>query len=216
MRELSLHILDILQNAVEAGATSVELTIDEDLPGDWMTFSVRDNGRGIPPERLPHLFDPFYTTRKTRHVGLGLPLLKAAAERCSGDASITSGVGAGTTLTATFQHSHLDRAPLGDIAATLMSFVLGSTCELRYAHRVVRRVGEWRSAGATAEEQRPFDRLRGRGPSAGSGAEEREFAFDTAAIRAELGDVPLTHPDVRGWLRQFIVEGESTLIRPMA
>ena len=189
MRELSLHILDILQNSVEAGATRVVLTIDEDLAADRLTITVEDNGRGIPPEKLPKLFDPFYTTRSTRHVGLGLPLLKAAAERCNGDVTLASEVGVGTTLTATFQHSHLDRAPLGDLTGTLLTFILGGACDLRYVHRVIGRVGEWES-GRTGE---------------------REFAFDTAEIKAELGDVPLTHPDVREWLRQFIAEGEAAL-----
>jgi anti-sigma regulatory factor (Ser/Thr protein kinase) len=183
MRELSLHILDILQNAVEAGATRVKLTIAEDLAADCLTIIVQDNGRGIPPEKLPHLFDPFYTTRKTRHVGLGLPLVKAAAKRCGGDVSIVSEVGAGATVTASFQHSHLDRAPLGDITGTLMSFILGGACDLRYVHRV-----------------------------SGSGETDgREFAFDTAEMRAELGDVPLSHPDVRDWLKRFITEGEGDL-----
>jgi hypothetical protein len=184
MRELSLHILDVLQNSVEAGATAVELTVVEDLVADRLTITVRDNGRGIPPDSLPHLFDPFYTTRKTRHVGLGLPLLKAAAERCNGDVTIASEVGAGATLTASFQHSHIDRAPLGDMVGTLLSFILGGTCDLRYVHRV-RREGE-----------------RGRA---------EEFELDTAGMRAALGDVPLSHPDVREWLRQFIVEGERDL-----
>lgn len=189
MRELSLHILDILQNSAEAGATRVELSISEDLAADRLTIEVRDNGRGIAADKLPHVFDPFYTSRKTRHVGLGLPLLKAAAERCDGDATITSAAGVGTTLTVTFRHSHLDRAPLGDMTGTLLSFVLGGACELRYVHRVIGRLGE-----------------RGSG-----GAGEREFAFDTAEIRAELGDAPLAHPDVREWLRQFIAQGEGDL-----
>ncbi len=189
MRELSLHILDILQNSVEAGATAVELTVVEDLAADRLTITVRDNGKGIPPDSLPHLFDPFYTTRKTRHVGLGLPLLKAAAERCNGDVTIASEAGAGATLTASFQHSHIDRAPLGDMVGTLLSFILGGACDLRYVHRV-RREGE----GGTPT---------GRG--------EGEFELDTAGIRAALGDVPLSHPDVREWLRQFIAEGERDL-----
>jgi anti-sigma regulatory factor (Ser/Thr protein kinase) len=185
MRELSLHILDILQNSVEAGATRVALTIDEDLAADRLTITVEDNGRGIPPDKLAKLFDPFYTTRSTRHVGLGLPLLKAAAERCNGDVTITSEVGVGATLTATFQHSHLDRAPLGDLTGTLLTFILGGACDLRYVHRE-------RAAGEQT-----------------GGGRERGFAFDTAEIKAELGDVPLSHPDVREWLRQFIAEGEG-------
>ena len=98
MRELSLHVLDILQNAVEAGATRVGLTIDEDLVADCLSITVQDNGRGISADRLSQIFDPFYTTRKTRHVGLGLPLLKAAAERCSGDVTLQSQVGLGTQV----------------------------------------------------------------------------------------------------------------------
>jgi anti-sigma regulatory factor (Ser/Thr protein kinase) len=201
MRELSLHILDILQNSVEAGATLVELSIVEDLSADRLTIEVRDNGRGITPDKLPHVFDPFYTSRKTRHVGLGLPLLRAAAERCGGDATIRSQVGVGTVLTVIFQLSHIDRAPLGDMTGTLLSFILGGACDLRYVHRVVGvergRMGE-RESGGVGEW--------------GSGrAGEWEFAFDAAAIRAELDDVPLTHPEVRDWLRQFIVEGEAAL-----
>ena len=79
MRELSLHILDILQNSIEAGATLVELTIEEDLRTDRLTITVGDNGRGMSEAQVARIFDPFYTTRKTRHVGLGLPLFKVAA-----------------------------------------------------------------------------------------------------------------------------------------
>lgn len=203
MRELSLHILDILQNAVEAGATRVALSIVEDLAADRLTIEVRDNGRGIAADGLPHVFDPFFTGRTTRRVGLGLPLLKAAAERCNGDATVVSTVGVGTTVTATFQHSHFDRAPLGDMAGTLLAFILGGACELGYTHKV--RVDK--------EIRRPGDRPEA-GAWASGGAAERTFAFDTAEIRAGLGDVPLAHPEVREWLRQFIAEGEASLTSP--
>ena len=133
---MSLHILDILQNSVEAGATLVELTIEEDLAADRLAIVVHDNGRGIPPEVLPHVFDPFYTSRKTRHVGLGLPLLQAAAERCDGAVVIMSEVGVGTTLTVTFRHSHIDRAPLGDLVGTVIIFILGGVCDLAFTHRL--------------------------------------------------------------------------------
>lgn len=136
MRELSLHILDILQNSAEAGSTLVELTIEEDLTSDWLTIRVRDNGRGIPAAVLPHVFDPFYTSRKARHVGLGLPLLKAAAEGCEGDVALVSETGSGTTLEATFRHSHIDRAPLGDVAGTVITFIVGGGCDLVFTHRV--------------------------------------------------------------------------------
>jgi hypothetical protein len=177
MRELSLHILDIVQNSLEAGATLVELTIEEDLTADRLTITVRDNGRGMDEAQLARIFDPFYTTRKTRHVGLGVPLFKAATERCNGDLTITSQVGKGTTLRATFQRSHIDRAPLGDVTGTLMAVILGGTCDVHYLHRVG----------------------------------EKEFGFHTATIKAELGDVPLTHPAVRQWLQEFIAAGEADL-----
>jgi hypothetical protein len=151
MRELSLHILDVLQNSLEAGATLVELTIEEDLTADRLTITVRDNGRGMDEAQLARISDPFYTTRKTRHVGLGVPLFKAAAERCKGDLAITSQVGKGTTLRATFQHSHIDRAPLGDVTGTLMSVILGGTCDVHYLHRVGGKEFEFHTATIKAE-----------------------------------------------------------------
>ena len=151
MRELSLHILDILQNSLEAGATLVELTIEEDSTADRLTITVRDNGRGMDEAQLARIFDPFYTTRKTRHVGLGVPLFKAATQRCNGDLTITSQVGKGTTLQATFQRSHIDRAPLGDMTGTLMSVILGGTCDVRYLHRVDDKTFEFHTAEIKAE-----------------------------------------------------------------
>ncbi len=134
MRELSLHLLDMLQNSREAGATDVIAEVIEDTRRDEMVLRVTDNGRGVPVEQLPHLFDPFYTTRNTRHVGLGLPLLKAAAERAGGTATVASAPGR-TTVEARFVHSHLDRAPLGDVADTLLAMMLDDTApRLRYRH----------------------------------------------------------------------------------
>jgi len=179
MRELSLHILDALENSLEARATCIELIIEEDLAADRLSITIRDNGRGMTEAQLPRIFDAFFTTRSTRHVGLGIPLFKAAAELCNGSLTVTSQLGKGTTLQVTFQHSHIDRAPLGDIAGTLLAFILAGQCDLHCVHRVG----------------------------------EREFEFDTAEIRAELGDVPLTHPAVRKWLREFIAEGEEELGR---
>jgi len=141
MRELSLHILDAMQNSLEAGATLIELTIEEDLKADRLTITVRDNGRGMAEEQLARIADPFFTTRSTRHVGLGIPLFKAAAEHCNGALTVTSRLGEGTTLQATFQHSHIDRAPLGDIAGTLLAVILGQKCDVHYVHRIIGRPG---------------------------------------------------------------------------
>lgn len=154
MRELSLHVLDLLENALEAGATRVEVEIWEDLADDRLTLTVRDNGRGMDAETARRALDPFFTTRSTRHVGLGLPLLAAAARRCDGDLTLESVPGQGTTVTATFRHSHLDRAPLGDMAATLLAFLLsreGNPPQLRYRHQRDDRTFEFDSAAIQAE-----------------------------------------------------------------
>jgi len=178
VRELSLHVLDVMENALEAGATRIEVRIDEDLGADRLTMEVADNGRGMSKEMTQRVLDPFFTTRKTRHVGLGLPLFAAAARRCDGDLTVESEPGKGTRVRATFRHSHIDRAPLGDMPSALMAILLsGRPVDLAYVHRVG----------------------------------EAEFAFDSAEVRRELGDVPLTHPAVRRWLWQTLQEGEKSL-----
>jgi len=151
MRELALHILDILQNAVEAGATRVDLAIVEDAADDQLTVTVADNGPGIDPEALSKVTDPFYTSRKTRHVGLGLPLWAAAAERAGGKLTLSSAPGAGTTVTATFRLSHPDRQPLGDIVSTLMAFLMAEhPVDIHYLHRTARGTFEFDSADIRA------------------------------------------------------------------
>lgn len=181
MRELALHILDCLENAVEAGATRIALTIEEDTARDLLTITVEDNGRGMPPELAERVLDPFVTTRTTRHVGLGLPLFAAAAERTGGRLTVHSVPGQGTVVQATFGLTHWDRAPLGDLPATLLAVLLAQQpVELVYRHRV----------------------------------DGREFVCDTAELRAVLGEVPLSHPRVREWLREYLSEGIAGLERP--
>lgn len=177
MRDLSLHILDAVENSIQAGASLVEIIIEEDLAADQLHITIRDNGRGIEKDQLARIFDPFFTTRRTRHVGLGIPLFKAAAERCNGSLTIASQAGQGTTLEATFQHSHIDRAPLGDVQGTLLTIILFDAGDVHYVHRV----------------------------------DGRAFEFSTVDIRAELGGIPLSHPEVRRWLQAFIAEGEAGL-----
>ncbi len=167
-----------MENAVEAGATRIEVRIDEDLGADRLTIEVADNGRGMNEETVRRVLDPFFTTRKTRHVGLGLPLFAAAARQCDGDLAIESAPGKGTRVRATFRHSHIDRAPLGDMPSALMAILLsGRPVDVAYTHRVG----------------------------------EAEFALDSADVRRELGEVPLTHPAVRQWLWQTLREGEESL-----
>lgn len=130
-----MHILDMVQNSIEAGATRVELVIDEDRSADLLSVTVSDNGRGMDEDYIQRVLDPFVTTRKTRRVGLGLPLIAATAERCAGRLTIESTKGEGTRVKVTFQLSHIDRPPLGDMKSTLLSIVVGrSDIDLHYVH----------------------------------------------------------------------------------
>ncbi len=119
MKDLSMHILDILQNSVAAHASLVKLRINEDPSQDKYCVQFTDNGIGMDSEMLQHVADPFYTTRTTRKVGLGLPLLKQNAERTGGNMNIHSQQGKGTEVKAEFGFNHIDRLPTGDIAGTL-------------------------------------------------------------------------------------------------
>lgn len=137
MKELSMHIIDIIQNSIEAGASRVGVTITEDPDADRFSLEISDNGRGMAGELVAQVTDPFFTTRTTRRIGLGLPLLKAAAERCEGEMRIDSAPGKGTTVYAAFRHSHIDRAPLGNMVDTVVNTVVGHPeLDLVFTHRV--------------------------------------------------------------------------------
>lgn len=137
MRELSLHILDIAENGIRAGADRVMIRVEESCAADRLTLCVEDNGCGMPEEKIRHIDDPFVTTRKTRRIGLGLSLLASAARRCQGDISVEVGRENGTRVTATFCRSHIDRAPLGDMAATMEVLIMGNPhIDFRYTHRL--------------------------------------------------------------------------------
>lgn len=124
MKDLSLHILDIAQNSVKAGATLIGITLTED--DEQLRIHIGDNGCGMPPELLERVMDPFVTTRTTRKVGMGLPLYRMAAEQTGGTLEITSTVGKGTDLEALFYTRHIDAPPLGDLPATLQTLVQGA------------------------------------------------------------------------------------------
>jgi len=126
LRELALHILDIAENSLSAGATRIRIAIDEDLKNDVLKIVVEDNGKGMDAETLARITDPFVTSRTTRQVGLGIPFFKAAAEACDGALILQSQPGAGTTMQVTFKHSHIDRMPLGDITSTLLTLIIGT------------------------------------------------------------------------------------------
>lgn len=126
MRELALHLLDIVENSVSAHARNITITVIEDTHLDRLVMKVEDDGAGMDAEMVARIVDPFVTSRTTRKVGLGIPLLKAAAEACNGGMDIQSTLGKGTTVTVEFQRSHIDRMPLGDLPSTFITLLVGS------------------------------------------------------------------------------------------
>lgn len=136
MEELSLHILDLVENGIEAGAKCVEIRIRESRQQDLLSIEIADDGRGMSEDVLKAARDPFFTTRTTRRVGLGLPLFEQAARAAGGEFKVESRSGAGTKVTGVFKRSHLDRQPLGDLAGTLLSLVIGNpNVDFEYLHQ---------------------------------------------------------------------------------
>lgn len=137
MEELALHVLDLAQNSLAAGATLVIIIINEDTMANRLTIGIEDNGRGMESEFVVQVLDPFITTRTTRRVGLGLPLLFMTARQCGGDLTIDSEPGRGTKVTATFELDHWDLPPLGDMASTITTLLVGqSEVDFLYRHIV--------------------------------------------------------------------------------
>ncbi len=124
MEDLSLHILDIVENSIAALARRIEIRIDEDQAKDLVTIEIKDDGNGMDEQTLKKALDPFFTTRKTRRVGLGLSLLAQAAKDSEGTFDLSSWPGKGTTVNATFRLSHPDCKPMGDIGQTMHVLVV--------------------------------------------------------------------------------------------
>lgn len=197
-RDLSQHILDIAENGVTAGADLLRIEIQEDLSGDHLSIRIADNGRGMDEDILSRVTDPWVTTRTNRRVGLGIPFLKQTAEMCGGHFEIQSKVGRGTVTYATFQHGHLDRPPLGDVASTVLCLIVGHPeVDVVYHHEVA-------SAGADGMEH-----ASKQDPS----TDVRVFELDTREIREVLGDdVPFSDPEVLAFLRGTLEEGVASLV----
>ncbi|MDH7511451.1 MAG: ATP-binding protein [Clostridiales bacterium] len=137
MEDLSLHILDIAENSIEAQATTIEIRLEENRRQDLLTLEIIDNGRGMDKKMVKQAADPFVTTKKTRRVGLGLPLLAEAARAANGRLDLESKPGKGTRVRATFQLSHIDLKPIGDIAQTLITLIVGyPAVDIVYVHKV--------------------------------------------------------------------------------
>lgn len=152
MKELSLHILDIAKNSVKAKATQIEITVNEDEVRDKLIIEIKDNGSGMSKEILERVRDPFTTTRTTRKVGLGIPLFEAAAIQCGGGLIIESELGVGTTLTAEFGYSDIDRAPLGDVSDTMVILISGSP-DIRFIYNHFKNGKEFKFDTDVIKEQ---------------------------------------------------------------
>lgn len=127
MRELSLNVLDIAQNSISANASLIEIEVLENTERKELVIGIYDNGRGMTPEQVQNVQDPFFTTRTTRKVGMGIPLFKLAAEQTGGSLEITSEVGVGTRVRTLFKTDSIDFTPLGDMDSTIIMLVTMNT-----------------------------------------------------------------------------------------
>jgi phosphoglycerate-specific signal transduction histidine kinase len=135
MTEIALHILDIIQNSIAANAKNVEVIIIESIEKDILEIRIIDNGKGIDSNLIEKVTDPFFTSRTTRKVGLGLSLFKQSAEQTGGSLKIESEVGKGTTVSVVYKLSNIDRPPLGDIAGVMCLLVSANpVLDFKYTH----------------------------------------------------------------------------------
>ena len=137
MKELSLHILDIIQNSIAAGADCVETLIYKNISENVFQIKIEDNGKGMESSKAFESLDPFVTSRKTRDVGMGLPLLRQSARLCGGELNISSVPGEGTVVEAEFINDHIDRPPLGNIVETFVSLIaVNPHIDFIYRHKI--------------------------------------------------------------------------------
>lgn len=125
LAELSMHVMDIVQNSISAGATLVRVKIEQNYSLDTLTIEIEDNGRGMTKEEIKKVQDPFYTTKSYKKVGLGIPLFRQIAEHCDGSFEIQSTPGKGTLIRAKFRMSHIDLPPIGNLKDTILTLVVG-------------------------------------------------------------------------------------------
>ena len=174
MQDLSLHLLDLVQNSVAAGANLIKIFIDEDRERDWLSIGIEDDGRGMDEEAIKRITDPFYTTRTTRKVGLGLPLFQATTQRCGGTLTIKSVVGEGTEIKAELRLGHIDRPPFGKLDDTMITLILcNPEIDFVYDHKT----------------------------------NYGRFRLDTREIRQTIGEIPMEHPEIIGWIQSYMQEG---------
>jgi hypothetical protein len=137
LRELSLHLIDVAENGIAAGADLITIKVSEREKDNLMEITIADNGRGIPSDLLEKVADPFFTTKTTRRIGLGLSLFKEASARCEGEFHITSEEGKGAEVSASFRLDHIDLAPAGDIAGSISCLIMGNPgVDFLYVHEI--------------------------------------------------------------------------------
>ena len=179
MREIALHLLDIAENSAAAESRNVSIEVHEDLHRDRLTVCVSDDGRGMDAETAKNVQDPFYTTRTIRNVGLGIPLLRLAAEQAKGSFSLQSEPSKGSRLEAVFRLSHIDRMPLGDLPSTFLTVLISHPAiHWIFMYQVTDRQGN-----------------------------QLDFTFDDEELKGELGDISLTEPEILTFVRGIIEEG---------
>lgn len=133
--EIALHILDITQNSIDANATLIQIHIHQDLECHILTVTITDNGCGMTELEIGKAIDPFFTSRTTRNIGLGIPFLRAAALQCTGSFTITSSPNIGTCVKAVFDQSNIDCIPLGDITSTILQLIsMNETIDFLYTY----------------------------------------------------------------------------------
>jgi len=148
MEDISLYILDIVENSIRALARTINIRIEENIEKDWLILEIKDNGKGMDKVNIKKALDPFFTTKATGRVGLGLPFLKQAAIETGGKLEISSEVGKKTKVRATFRYSHPDRKPLGDIKETLLTLAAGCPkVDFVYEHKRGQTIYRWDNKG---------------------------------------------------------------------
>jgi anti-sigma regulatory factor (Ser/Thr protein kinase) len=136
LEDLSLHILDIVENAIAAKAKKIDIVITEEPEQDRLAIEIKDDGMGMDEEVKQKAIDPFFTTRSSRRVGLGLSLMAQAAQEAGGMLRIESELGKGTKVTASFRYHHIDRKPLGSMFETMSTLLLGNPdLDISYTHQ---------------------------------------------------------------------------------
>ncbi len=179
MYELTLHIIDIVHNSIRANASQIEVKIIDSLKSDKIIIEIIDNGIGMDEETIQRVQDPFYTTKKEKTVGLGVPLLKQTANHCDGEFFIKSELGKGTIVHAEFKKSHIDLPPIGNLSDTFLTL-------LTYDDENINIILNYET-------------------------DKGKFSISTSEIKNEIGDVPLSSPEVISFLKSYIKENLEIL-----